>query len=107
MMTTNMKEYIEENNEEELGKVFRDTMEGRFQHDLYNKSFSNQLESVAEIDTLQQRVEKGMVVVNRRGPGPNDVYDYTFGDLYMLCRKAIDPETEDLVKTLIDSEIIP
>ena len=34
MMTTNMKDYIVENNKHELRKDFRDTMEGQFEHDL-------------------------------------------------------------------------
>ena len=55
MMTTNMKDYILEDNEE-LKKVFRDTMEGQFEHDLYIKSFNIQLGSY-EMDTLQQRIE--------------------------------------------------
>ena len=40
MMTTNMGDYFLKENEE-VRKVFRDTMEGQFEHDLYNKSFSN------------------------------------------------------------------
>ena len=57
LMTTNMKVYIEENDQEELRKVFRDTMESQFEHDFHNKSCSNQLESNDEIDTLQQRIK--------------------------------------------------
>ena len=45
MMTKNMKDYFFEEIEEEVRKVFRDTMEGQFEHHLYNESFSNQLES--------------------------------------------------------------
>ena len=56
MMITNMKDYITEDHEE-LTKLFRNTMVGQFEHDLCNRSFSNELES-DEIDTLQQRVEK-------------------------------------------------
>ena len=41
---------------EELKKVFRDTMEGHFAHDLCNKSFSIQLES-HEMVTLQQGID--------------------------------------------------
>ena len=48
-----------------------------------------------------------MVVVNRGGPIPNDVYDYTFDELYMLYRKAIDPEMQDLVAALRSRQIIP
>ena len=40
-----------------LEKLFRDIMEGQFEHDLYTKSFSNQFESGDENDTLQQRIE--------------------------------------------------
>ena len=57
MMTTNMKDYFLKENEDEVRIVFRDTMEGQFEHDLYNKSFSNQIESNDENDTLQQRIE--------------------------------------------------
>ena len=56
MMTTNMKDYFLKENENEVRKVFRDTMEGQFEHGLYNKSFSNQLEADDEF-TLQQRIE--------------------------------------------------
>ena len=66
-------------------------MEGQFEHDLGNKSFSNHLESDDEIDTLQQRFEWWMEVVDRGGPIPNDNSDYNFDEMYMLYRKAIDP----------------
>ena len=56
MMTTNMKDYFLVENEHEVRNVFRDTMEGQFEHHLYIKSFSNQIES-DENDTLQQRIE--------------------------------------------------
>ena len=55
MMTTSMKDCILEDNEE-LSKVFRDIMQGQFEQYLYNKSFSNQLES-GEMDTLQQKIQ--------------------------------------------------
>ena len=45
MMTWIMKDYVVESNNKELGKVFRDTVEGQFEHDLYNKSYSNHSES--------------------------------------------------------------
>ena len=54
-MTTNLRNYIREY-KEELRKVFRDTIEVHFEHDLYKKSISNQVES-DETDTLQQRIE--------------------------------------------------
>ena len=52
-------------------------------------------------------MEWWMVVVDRLGVIPNDVYDYTPYDLYVLYRKAIDPEMQRLVKTLRDRHIIP
>ena len=60
MMTTNMKGY----NEEEVRKDFKYTLEGQFEHDLYNKSFSNQIES-DETDTLHQRIDWRMTVIDR------------------------------------------
>ena len=107
MMTTNMKDYIVENIEEALGKLSRDNMEGQFEHDLDNKSISNQLEIDDEVDTLQQRIEWWMVVVDRLGVIPNDVYDSTFDELHMLYRKAIDPEMHDSVNALEYRRIIP
>ena len=106
MMTTNMKDYFLKENEEEVRKIFRETMEGQFEHDLYNKSFSNHIES-DEIDTLQQRIEWWMMVVGRGGPIPNDVYEYSFGELFSMYRRAIDPEMQDFVNELRDRQIIP
>ena len=68
-------------------------MEGQSEHDFYNTSFSNQLES-DETDTSQQRIEWWMVVVAKGGPIPDDVYDYTFAELFNLYRKAIDPKMQ-------------
>ena len=108
MMTTNMKDYIVGKNEDESRKVFRDTMEGQFYHDLYNESFSNQPESDdAQIHILQQRINWWMLVIERGGLIPNDVYDYTFDELYKLYREAIDLEIQDLVKALKDRQITP
>ena len=81
-------------------------MEGQFEHDLYNKSLSSQIES-DEIDNLQQRIEWWMVVVDSEGPKPNDVYDYTFAEWFGLHRKATDLEMQELVKTLSDRRSIP
>ena len=106
MMTTNMNDYFEEDNEKEVGKVFGDTMEGQFEHYLYNKSFSNQLAPV-ETYTLQQIIKWWMVVVDKGGPIPNDISDYIFGELFGLYRKAIDPEMQQLVTKLRDRQIIP
>ena len=106
MMTTNMKDYFVKENEDDVRNVFRDTMEGQFEHDLYNKSFSNQFESGDENDTLQQKIELCMTVVNRGGPIPDNAYEYNLGDLFSLYRKAIDPEMQDLIKELRDRHII-
>ena len=106
MMATNMKDYFLKENEEEVRKVFRETMEGQFEHDLYNKSFSNQIEP-NEIDTLQLRIEWWMMVVVRGGPIPNNVYEYNFDELCGLHRKAIDPEMRDLANELRFRGIIP
>ena len=104
-MTTNMKNYILEDNEE-LRKDFRDTMKGQFAYDLYNKSFSNQLQS-DELDSLQRRIEWWMVFVDKGGPILNNVYGYRFAVLYNLSRKAIDPKMQGLVKLLRDRQIAP
>ena len=106
MMTTNMKDYFVKENEDEVRKVFRDTMAGQFEHALYIKSFSNQIES-DENDTLEQRIEWWMTVVDRGGPIPDNVYEYNLGDLLSLYRKAIDPEMQDFVKERRDRHIIP
>ena len=73
---------------------------------MYDKLFSNQLQS-DKTDTVQQRIEWWMVVVDRGGRIPIDVYDYTFAEIFNLCRKTIDPETQRLVKLLTDRQIIP
>ena len=52
-----MKDFIVEDKDEELEKDFRDTLEGQFEHNFYNKSFSNQREFDDEIDTLQQTIK--------------------------------------------------
>ena len=105
MMTTYMTDYILKDIGE-LRKLFRDAMEGQFEHDLYIKSFSNQLES-DETDTLQQKIDWWSVVVDRGGPIPNDIFDCSFAELYNLYRKAIDPEMRDLFKSLKNREIFP
>ena len=107
MMTTNIKDYFVKENEDEVRKVFRDTMEGQFEHELYNKSFSNQIESDDKNDTLQQRTEWCMTVVDKGGLIPDNAYEYNLGDLFSLFRKAIDPEMQDFVKELRDRHIIP
>ena len=57
-MTRNMKDNCLGDKEEEVRKVFIETMEGQFEHDLYTKSFSNKLEP-DETDTLPQRINGG------------------------------------------------
>ena len=81
-------------------------MEGQFEHDLYNKPFSNQLEPDDEF-TSQQSIEWWMTIVDRRGPIPDNVYGYNFGELFCLYRKVIDPEMQEFVKELRDRQIIP
>ena len=81
-------------------------MEGQFEHDLYNKSFSNQFES-DEGFTLQERIDFLVTIVHRGGPILDNVYDYNSGELFNLYRKAIDPEMQDLVKELRGRQIIP
>ena len=100
-----MKDYFVEDIGQEVRKMFRDNMEGHFEHDLYNKSFYNQPES-DETDTLQQKIKWWMVVVDRRSPTPNNVYDHSFDEMFGLYRKAIDPEMQDLAKALGDRLII-
>ena len=106
MMTAKMKDYFLKENEDEVRKVFTDTMDGQFEHGLHNKSFSNQLKSDDEIN-LQQRIEWWRTIVDRRGPIPDNVYDYNLGELFSLYRKVIDPEMQDFVKELRDRQIIP
>ena len=48
-----------------------------------------------------------MLIVYRGGPIPNNVYDYSFNELFGLYSKATDPEMQNLVKTLSDQEIFP
>ena len=106
MMTANMKDYSLKENEDEVRKVFRDTMEGQFEHNLYNKSFSNQFESDDENVTLQERIEWWMTVVDRGGSIPDNAYEYNSSDLFSLYRKVIDPEMQDLTKEFRDRHII-
>ena len=105
LMTKNLKDYILEDNEE-IRKLFRDTMEGQFEHHLFNKSSSKQLES-DETDTLQQRIKWWLVVVDRGAPIANNVYDYSLGELFAICCEAIDPEIQELSELLRGRQIIP
>ena len=44
LMTSDMKDCLLEDNEQGVKKVFRETMDGTLEHDLYIKPFNNQLE---------------------------------------------------------------
>ena len=100
-----MKDYFLKEKEDEVRKVFRDTMEGQFEHDLFNKSYSNQIES-DENDTLQQRIEWWITVVDRGGLIPDNAYEYNLEDLFSLYRKARDPEMQEFVKELRNRHMI-
>ena len=105
MMVTNLTFYFTDSKEPR--KKFRVVIEVQFELNLYEKSCRNQLDSEDELDLLKQRFEWWMVVVDRLGVIHNDVYDYNFGDLYMLYREAIGPEIHDLVKELRGRQIVP
>ena len=52
--------------------------------------------------------EKGwMVVFDRRGQIPHDVYDYSFAEMFNLYRKIENPEMRELAKNFSDRQIIP
>ena len=55
MMVTNLIYCFTES--EDFRKKFRVMIESQFEHDLDNKTFSNQLESEDEVDTLQLKIE--------------------------------------------------
>ena len=105
-MTTILKDYLLKEDAEELRKTFRVTMDGQFEHGFYNKSFSNQFESDDEF-TLQQRIEWWMTIIDRGCPIPHNVYDYTFGELFALYRKAVHTEMQVFVEELKDRQINP
>ena len=48
-----------------------------------------------------------MMVADRGGPIPNNVYDYSFDEVFGLYRKAIDPGMQELAKLFRDRPIIP
>ena len=93
MMTSNLENYFLEYNEE-IRKVFRGTMEGQLEHELYRKPCSNKLES-DEVVALKQKIKWWRMIVDRGGPIPNDAYDYSFDEVLELHRKTIGPELED------------
>ena len=104
-MVTNLNYYFTYS--ENFRTEFRVMMESRFEHNLCDKSSSNQREFDDDVDTLRQRIKWWLLVVDRGGPIPNDVYDFTFEDFFMLHRKAIDPEKRHLVKALKERQVIP
>ena len=59
------------------------------------------------MESLPQRIEWWMVIVDRGGPILNDVYDYNLAELFNLYRKTKDPELQRLVKILRDRQIFP
>ena len=79
MMVTNLNYYFD--NYEELRKDFRVIVEDQFEHNLYYKLFSNQLESEDGTDTFERRIEWWMLIINKIGPIPHNVYEYSFGEL--------------------------
>ena len=74
MRTTNLKDYILED-KEEFGEEFRDTMKCQVQHELYNKSSGNQLEYDETDISHDGRIKFWMIVVDRGGPIPNNIFD--------------------------------
>ena len=102
-MVTNLTHYFTDSGE--LRKEFRVLIEGQFEHDLYKKSFSNQLESDDVVDALQQRIE--WWILDKSGIIPNDVNHNNFDQLYMLFSKVLDSEMQVLVQALRDRQIIP
>ena len=100
-----MKDYFLEDNQE-IRKVFRETMEGHFEQDLFNTSFSNQFKS-DETDTLQRRIKWLIMVISREGPVANNVYEHSFAELLNWYRKTTDPEVQVLAEALRDRQIIP
>ena len=62
MMVTTLNDYVTDS--QGFKKVFRVNMECQSEHDLYNKSFSNQLEP-DKMDILQQRIKRWMRLLIR------------------------------------------
>ena len=104
-MVTNLNYYFTDC--EEFRKEIRALIEDQYEHDLYKKSFSNQFETDDVVDDLQQKIEWWMVVVDVVGVIPNVVRHYIFDYLYIIYRKSVDPEVQDLVDALKDRQIIP
>ena len=73
MVVTNPNDHVTDSDGFE--KEVRVMVEGQFEHDLHNKFLSNQLES-DKTDSLQQRINWWMTVVDRGGPILNNVFDY-------------------------------
>ena len=97
LMVTDFNEYITDY--EEFRGEFRGMMEGQFEHDLYNKSFSNQVKPY-ENDSLDKRMESWLLIVHKGGPIPENGNNYHIDEIFNLRRKAADPEMQQLVKKL-------
>ena len=48
-----------------------------------------------------------MVVVDRGGPIPNDVYDCSFAKMFGLYRNAKDPELKEVLNLIRDRQFVP
>ena len=105
IMATNLNFSI--NDSEDFRKEFRVMIEGHFEHDLYRKLFNNQIEPEEETDTLQQRIKWWMMVVNRGGLIPNNVYGYSFDYFFGSYWKDIVLEIQEKAKAFGDLLKIP
>ena len=59
------------------------------------------------MESLPQRIEWWMVIVDRGGPILKDVYDYNLAELFNLYRKTKAPEMQRLVKILRYRQLFP
>ena len=105
MIVTNLKNY--DIDFEEFRKEFKDMLIDQFEHDLINKSFSNQTKE-SELDSFQIRINSWNKIVRNNGPIPNNMYDYSFIETFKLATTAIDLERkhEIFIQILKDRNII-
>ena len=73
VMITKLNEFFTDS--EDFREQFRDIMEGQFEHDFYNKRFSNQVICYGN-DTLDNRIEFWLLRVHRGEPIPDKVNIY-------------------------------
>ena len=97
MMVTIFNDYFTDS--EEFREEFRGSMEGQFELDWYNRSFSNQVKSY-ENDTFDNRIAIWLLIVHRRRPIPDNVNKYHMDKKFNLWCKAPDPEMQELSKQL-------